>query len=78
MTAMSSKRTSISVREPIHNEINHNALAGFGLILGIVLLALGIKFDSAYLALPGFLAFAPSFLFLNTMFWAHVMEKRGE
>lgn len=75
-TAMSTKRFH-NVAIPMNKgKDERSSLAFFGLICGLVLLALGAMLDEPVLAAPGFFGFASALLYYNSFFWAGVMEKR--
>lgn len=71
-TSISSKREFVAPQV----SWNGSSYAVMGLIAGFVLMILGIAVNITAIAGIGFVALTSSFLYLNSMFWARVMEDK--
>lgn len=74
MTAMSTKRSFVSVRENAKEKGEHNVLALIALLAGALFLAVGIQIDSTFFAMVGFVGFTSGLLYLNAIFWSRVFK----
>lgn len=66
-TAMSTKRSFVSIRPHATSNSGYTLLAFIG---GFVLMAIGFKLGLDFLAIIGFVPFTTALLYYNAMFWA--------